>query len=181
MCFQSTSPPRGFPTDEGRGLFFVLKSTDAKACSPEGDLTQPLPWQRELCSSQLRHPLSQRGGHWPWLWEFHPCSLTEESRDSKPRGGRGTEKEILLPAGLSTWSPVRQKPFSRAAAVYFIHAVPLRRQSVRLTQLLLQRFTAPARDTGRDSHTASTHGHTVSCSCCSSPALKVWNQFPHCW
>lgn len=95
------------------------------------------PWQRELCPSKPRHPLSHQDGDWPW--HFCPSLLTEESRESKLRGGSGTEKVILLPAGVSTWSSERQeKPFSRAAAIYFIRAVPLQRESVRVTQLPLQ-------------------------------------------
>lgn len=171
--------PGAFTRMKGEDYSLCLKAQMPKPGGLKEVSGSPYPGS-ETCAPPISGILSPtRVGTGHGCGNFAPVH-SEERRDSQPRGGRGTEQVILLLAGLSTWSPLRQEPFSRAA-IYFIHAVPLCRQSVRLTQLLLQRFTAPARHTGRDGHTASTHGHAVSCSCCSSPALKVWDQFPHCW
>lgn len=186
--FAKPSHPGGSPRDEGRAFFFLLKSTEAKAWNPEGGFMQPLlcshtsPWQWELYPSKARQPPSHQDGDWLWPWDFCPSSLTKESRESKLRGGRGTAKVILLPAGVSTWSPVRQEPFSWAAAIYLFHTWRTSAKGKCESD-----SAAAARDlrlqpgTRGGTATLPAHGHTVSCSHCSSPAVKVWDRFLHCW
>lgn len=66
--------------------------------------------------------------------------LTEESRETKLRGGSSTEKVILCLLGFQPgpWKGRRSLSAGLLLFIYFIRAVPLQRESVRVTQLPLQ-------------------------------------------
>lgn len=87
---------------------------------------------------------------------------------------------ILLPAGVSTWSPAGQEPFSRDTANYLFHtcctSAKGKCENDSAAAAGIYSFT---RHMERDSRATSARGHTISCS--SSPAVKAWDQFPHGW
>lgn len=132
LCVCKTLPtPGAVPGVRGEqgGFFLCLKAQRAKpealkevSCSPYSALA-PLPGSESCAPPNPGIPSPTRMGTGRGRGIFAPlCSQREqENRERKLREGRGTAKVILLPAGVSTGSPVRQEPFSRAAAIYLFY------------------------------------------------------------